>query len=512
MNNIRLIVDIETTGFLNQGGKIVEIGIVKLNLDSGEITPAYNSLIKEPGFDILHSQHPLGWIFKNSDITYTDVISAPTLESQRDIIQFLFDKYYATAYNKEFDFGFLKNRNFSIKELPCPMLVATPIINLQPNPGFKDAKWPSVTEAWNYFFGNTGYLEKHRGLDDATHEAILIYEMYKRGIFKKKNLEKIDLDYNEYYTFPLQYSEVLTPELFNSHIGSSMIFDEKLKLIPSFNKTSWGYIDKNMNTIIPYQFDWADNFIDSIARVKKNECWGVIDLNGNEVVPIKYDWINSFSDGLAICCLNGTVKIINEYGKQISDIMEPPWGYNNYGEFHNGLAWVENTVDPKNPNSPYIRSYFGFINTNGLLAIDLKYYEAHSFAHGLASVRKNKKWGFINQLGDEIVPFEFDEAESFKNGLAKVRINMKWGIIDMKGKSIAPPIYDEIRDFFEGIAVVRISSLLGCINQLGKQVIPIEFDVIDNFKDGYALVRKIGKSGFIIRLDNDLFKINVSED
>lgn len=34
MNKI-LILDIETTGFLQQGGKIVEIGIVELDLSNG---------------------------------------------------------------------------------------------------------------------------------------------------------------------------------------------------------------------------------------------------------------------------------------------------------------------------------------------------------------------------------------------------------------------------------------------------------------------------------------------
>jgi DNA polymerase-3 subunit epsilon len=48
MENIILVVDIETTGFLNQGGLIIEIGIVKLNLENGEISPAFNSLIREP--------------------------------------------------------------------------------------------------------------------------------------------------------------------------------------------------------------------------------------------------------------------------------------------------------------------------------------------------------------------------------------------------------------------------------------------------------------------------------
>ncbi len=188
-----LVVDIETTGFIEQGGKIVEIGIVKLNLDTGNITPAYSSLVKETGFDISHTKGKFGWIFKNSDLTFEEVQYAPSLESQKEIIQGLFNDYQATAYYKEFDFGFLKDRGFKIKELPCPMLLSTPILNLPSAGGFTTPKWPKVEEAWEYFFGQTGYIETHRGLDDAKHEAKIVFELYKLDKFKVAKLKQYDL-------------------------------------------------------------------------------------------------------------------------------------------------------------------------------------------------------------------------------------------------------------------------------------------------------------------------------
>jgi DNA polymerase-3 subunit epsilon len=65
-------------------------------------------------------------------------------------IQGIFNKYTlgATAFNKKFDFGFLKSRGLRIKELPCIMLTVAPVVNLPPNPGFRDAKWPKVEEAF----------------------------------------------------------------------------------------------------------------------------------------------------------------------------------------------------------------------------------------------------------------------------------------------------------------------------------------------------------------------------
>ena len=70
------IVDIETTGFLNQKGLIVEIGIVSLDLHTGEINTEFDSLVREPGFNKAHTSHPYGWIFQNSSLKYEAVCQA----------------------------------------------------------------------------------------------------------------------------------------------------------------------------------------------------------------------------------------------------------------------------------------------------------------------------------------------------------------------------------------------------------------------------------------------------
>ena len=185
MNKIA-VVDIETSGFLNQGGLIVEVGIVGLDLDTGEVFPEFNSIVKEKGFGPKHARNPYGWVFQNSDLEYEDVDNAIALDEVKAEIQAVFDKYPkgATAFNKAFDFSFLQSRGIIINELPCAMLSATPVVNLPPNRGFKTPKWPKVEEAWNFFFGkDTGYIEAHRAMDDAKHEALIVYELYKRGAF-----------------------------------------------------------------------------------------------------------------------------------------------------------------------------------------------------------------------------------------------------------------------------------------------------------------------------------------
>jgi DNA polymerase III epsilon subunit-like protein len=52
------IVDIETSGFQNQGGLIVEVGVVGLDLETGSITDEFDAIVKEEGYGEKHSKYP----------------------------------------------------------------------------------------------------------------------------------------------------------------------------------------------------------------------------------------------------------------------------------------------------------------------------------------------------------------------------------------------------------------------------------------------------------------------
>ena len=176
-----LILDIETTGFLDTGGKIVEVGIVSLNTETGARKIIFNQVCHETG--ITRSEVENAWIVKNSDLTVDAIRHSKNLEVLKPVIQHIIDSYPdgATAFNNTFDFGFLENRGIVFcKKLPCPMRLATPIIKL---PGRRGYKWPKVEEAYEYYFGKTEYVEQHRGADDAMHEAEIVYEMINSGEF-----------------------------------------------------------------------------------------------------------------------------------------------------------------------------------------------------------------------------------------------------------------------------------------------------------------------------------------
>lgn len=183
-DNLILILDIETTNFLNKGGKIVELGAADLNLETGEIRKVFDEMTHETG--ITKKEAEESWIVNNSSMTVDDIRFSKNLDYIKPHFQDVIDCYPlgATAFNNVFDFGFLESRGFTFpKKLGCPMKLSTNICQLPKKRG-GGYKWPSVEEAHKHFFGDVGYVEQHRGADDAMHEAQIVYKLYQMGIFK----------------------------------------------------------------------------------------------------------------------------------------------------------------------------------------------------------------------------------------------------------------------------------------------------------------------------------------
>ena len=180
-----LILDIETTNFLNKGGKIVEIGLVELCLETGAKKIVFDEVCHEKGITLKEVQE--AWIIENSTLTVKQVRNSRSLDVIRPIVQEILDEYTegATAFNNDFDFGFFEDRGFTFpKKLPCPMKLSTNICRIPNRNGYSGFKWPNVMEAHKHFIGDVGYIEQHRGADDAFHESDIVLELYKRGIFK----------------------------------------------------------------------------------------------------------------------------------------------------------------------------------------------------------------------------------------------------------------------------------------------------------------------------------------
>jgi DNA polymerase-3 subunit epsilon len=196
------IIDIETTSLDKTKGKIVEVGITELDLTTGKRKLVCDIVCHER--PITREEIENSWFVKNSGPKDCDreVYEAELVQSIRKSIELkkadkaiqVIINYFdgVTAWNNAFDFGFMESRGFVFpKKLDDPMKVATPYLKLPKKRG-SGYKWPSVMEAWKYFFPDTPYFELHRGGDDSLHEAKILYAMIQLGMFKVEGFEPVD--------------------------------------------------------------------------------------------------------------------------------------------------------------------------------------------------------------------------------------------------------------------------------------------------------------------------------
>ena len=204
------------------------------------------------------------------------------------------------------------------------------------------------------------------------------------------------------------------------------------------NGYGYGFVDKDMNFVIPMKYNNANDFRNGIASVKIGDRWIRIDNKGNEL----------------------------QYG---TDSMRK--AYQLIGEYSEGLCPVS-TLSLAPDDSDYYSDYedtagmWGFINEEGEEVISPQYIYAHDFQDGIAIVAKGKwtkepnrygryqaeeeLWGAIDKSGNEVIPFIFDEIRRcyFRSDILMAHYGAwkdgKWGVIDTKGNWLTEPVFSAL--------------------------------------------------------------------
>ncbi len=245
----------------------------------------------------------------------------------------------------------------------------------------------------------------------------------------------------------------------------------------------FGYINKNNRLVIPYKFNYAEDFKNGRAKVKirqnSKSKYAYINRKGEFITDL-FDDITDFKNNLAIASKNGLFALVDTSGKIISD-----W-YEKIYPFKEGYARVE-----KNGK-------FAFINTKGKL-ISNWYEDAYDYSDARAKVKLGGKWGYLDKKGELIIPTIYDNAWNFENNIAKVEKNGKFAFIDIQGNPITD-WFDRIYFFSDERAVVVKNKKWGYIDINGRVVIPLIYDRAFAFANGVALVYKNGK---MIKIDKD---------
>ncbi|MDX2249436.1 MAG: WG repeat-containing protein [Bacteroidia bacterium] len=109
----------------------------------------------------------------------------------------------------------------------------------------------------------------------------------------------------------------------------------------------WGFINKNLETVIPFRYDNARDFINGRATVKSVGKWGVVDLQGKTVVPFDYEspivfeneeGLPSSQEPWAVVFQNGKYQYIDKRGNVMLNGMRFQYAENFTKE---NRAWVK---------------------------------------------------------------------------------------------------------------------------------------------------------------------------
>ena len=205
-----------------------------------------------------------------------------------------------------------------------------------------------------------------------------------------------------------------------------------------------GYVDKNGEVVIPFEYDYVYSFHNDLAAVAKGSLFGLINKNNEVIIPFEYALLKKYSYGL---------------------------------------------IPAKNKNT----GKWGFIDINNKLVIPHIYEKACSFYNGLAVVRENGQSYNIDVNGKKIekLIFDFNEDDEvindkpLPNKINQINDNM-YSIV---GKEIVKS-KEEVIKFKE-------KGLYGLKNIYGEVILKPEYKRITDFSEGYACINQNGKWGLV---------------
>ena len=237
-------------------------------------------------------------------------------------------------------------------------------------------------------------------------------------------------------------------------------------------KDKFTFIKKDGKKLKTEQYDYADDFSEGLALICIDDYgYGYVDENLNIIIPTKYDYAERFKGGFAKVKYNGKSFFIDKKGNEIFLVSKSSdQNYLKVLNFHNGKCLVSTKIFEKNDfvcqlKYDQLAGLLGVINEFGEEVVIPQYVFANDFRNGIAIVCKGKWqqdkfgkfyienpiWGGINTELKEVIPFVYDEIKFFDN-TNEVFIahyggwnDGHWGVIDQNGKWVAQPIFEDIR-------------------------------------------------------------------
>lgn len=167
------VLDIETTDLEPARGRIVEVGIARVDLERRKVFAEYGSIVNCR----LNADERQAWVFEHSDLTPEDVETSPHSgwAIANDIQWHYMPRGVFTSYNESFDFPWLNEKWRIMPNLTLDIMEA-----VKDNYGRR----LSAEAAYRYYCPeNPARLpqmtEDHRALSDAVMESYILLALCK---------------------------------------------------------------------------------------------------------------------------------------------------------------------------------------------------------------------------------------------------------------------------------------------------------------------------------------------
>lgn len=290
-----------------------------------------------------------------------------------------------------------------------------------------------------------------------------------------------------------------------------------------------GFIDNSNKVIIPFNYnlesyeisEYIFKFSEGLVAVKKDGKWGYIDKSNNVVIPFIYWSAEDFHGGMACVEDNdGKKACIDKTGKVVQ-----PFGVSDISHLINGIYMRTIT------SSSYDDQEYMLFNKIGILG---KFSNYPLCKDNLIIVKKNMKYGAIDYTGKVLIPCIYKTLNDYGDVLIASDDNGRDAAFDHTGKVLTPSTYtslvydqnvlravdDNGRYHYynrlgeliasteneldyglcsEYILTIFKDDLYGYVDYTGKIISPCIYEEAGSFNDGFAIVCKGGKWGVIDR-------------
>ena len=208
------------------------------------------------------------------------------------------------------------------------------------------------------------------------------------------------------------------------------------------DQSQWGLINGEAKTVVRCSYDFISMFDNGLAWTMNGSKYGVIAQDGTERQPCRFDAVE-YRDA------NGVATKFDGSALQV--------------DFHNHMAYVKShgktgimkpdatmLVEPmydsiELPRDSMFRvslgGRYGYLDSNGKVAITCMYPSATDFSEDLAAVKKpgdEERFYFIDKTGKEVFKKKADRVGMFSDGKCQVWIlkKNKTYFIDKEGKKV----------------------------------------------------------------------------